>query len=186
MLLARRRRRSPRPCLQIVHFIAHWGAQRSCRAAAATGTSTASGSTTNLLSHAQHRPACSKEDQAPAVAFMCRLLRRGGCAGGAAKAGAASSDPAHACSAGTLGASKHGDQAAAAEAGSARSSCDDDGCSVTTQDPGLSAPVEGLTEPCDAVTSAVMAASCPDTVASPACSSPAYQVGVSVSWSVTT
>lgn len=57
--------------------------------------------------------------------------------------------------------------AAALEAGTADGD-GDDSCSVSTHACELSAPVGSLTEPCDAMTTAVVAASCPDTMAAQA------------------
>jgi zinc transporter ZupT len=111
-------------------------------------------STTNLLSHQEQRSSRSRSgaaaadgsasDAAPAVAVM----RKEGVEGTSAAAG--------------------GDVEAAGGAGAARPSeagDGDDASSVSTHVVELSAPVGLLTEPCDAMTTAVVAASQPDTVA---------------------
>ena len=161
-----------RPCpppSQLVHLLAHWGAKRSQRKAGAGGRSPASASTANLLSHEDQRNArlAAAPTAAPAAPSIPRLKRPGSAGaaadGGAAAAGAERGDVETSGSAATT-------PRAAADAAAPPPSDDCDGgasggSSVSTQLNELSAPPGLLTEPCDAMTSAVVAASCPDTVA---------------------
>ncbi|EFN53619.1 expressed protein [Chlorella variabilis] len=162
---------------RIVHLIAHWGVKRSMRKAAAAAGGAASASTTNLLTHEDQRNARPPASTPPAVAVM-RKGRRAGAAGAAAAAaaadleagGSASGSPRKGAGAGPgegEDAQGDGSERGGCERGGGRD-VDGDDCSVSTHMGDLSAPMPGLTEPCDAMTSAVVAASCPDTVAATA------------------
>jgi zinc transporter ZupT len=164
---------------RLVHMLAHLGAKRSQRKAAAGGRSPASASTANLLSHEDQRnarrsvaAAAAAPTSAPAVPSMPKLRRGSGAGASAAAAGAgqqgaggqdvenigsAASTPRAAGDAGAQPPSEAGGSEAREGGPSGRSS-------VSTHLNELSAPADLLTEPCDAMTSAVVAASCPDTV----------------------
>lgn len=161
----------PPICPQLVHLLAHLGAKHSQRKAAASGRST---STANLLSHEDQRnsrraaaaAASAAPTAAPTVPSMPKLRRASaaGAAGQGATAaqdvenlGSAASTPRAAADAAAAPPSDAGGSEAGEGGPSGRSS-------VSTHLNELSAPAELLTEPCDAMTSAVVAASCPDTV----------------------
>lgn len=155
---------------QIVHFMADWGARRQMRKGGGGGCSHSHNSTTNLLTHEDQRNARSTRggaapaDSPPAVASM----RKSGALPGSA-AVAAGGTPRAGGTPAPDAAAKRGASAAALEAGTADGDGDgDDSCSVSTHACELSAPVGSLTEPCDAMTTAVVAASCPDTMAAQA------------------
>lgn len=142
---------------QVVHLLAHWGVQRSQRKAGAGGGGGSAGaSTVNLLSHEDQRNA--RPTKPPAVATM---LKRPSAAGADVEAtGSAAATPRAGADAAAPPPSEAGDDASSTGA-------DGGSSSVGTHVHELSAPVL-LTEPCDAMTSAVVAASCPDTVAAAA------------------
>lgn len=159
------------PPLQLVHMLAHLGAKHSQRKASAGGRSPASASTANLLSHEDQRnsrrAAAAAPTSAPAVPSMPKLRRASGGAAAGAQAqaggqdvensGSAATTPRAAGDAGAQPPSEAGGSEAGEGGPSGRSS-------VSTHLNELSAPAGLLTEPCDAMTSAVVAASCPDTV----------------------
>lgn len=159
------------PGVQIVHMLAHLGAKHSQRKAAARGRNPASTSTANLLSHEDQRNArravaatAAAPTTVPAVPSMPKLRHAseaGPAAAGAGQdvenIGSAASTPRAAGDAGAPAPSEAGGSEACDGGPSGRSS-------VSTHLNELSAPATLLTEPCDAMTSAVVAASCPDTV----------------------
>ncbi len=164
----------PAPAPQLVHMLAHLGAKHSQRKAKAGGRSPASASTANLLSHEDQRnsrraaaaAAAAAPTSAPAVPSMPKLRRASGGAVAGAEAQAGGQDVENSGSAATTpraagAGAQPPSEAGGSEAGeggpSGRSS-------VSTHLNELSAPAGLLTEPCDAMTSAVVAASCPDTV----------------------
>lgn len=156
---------------RIVHMLAHLGAKHSQRKAAARGRNPASTSTANLLSHEDQRNArravaatAAAPTTVPAVPSMPKLRHAseaGPAAAGAGQdvenIGSAASTPRAAGDAGAPAPSEAGGSEACDGGPSGRSS-------VSTHLNELSAPATLLTEPCDAMTSAVVAASCPDTV----------------------
>ena len=145
-----------------MHALAHLGARHATRKAAARGGS-ASTSTANLLSH-EDQAASAPAAAAPGGQSMRRLRRPNTPAGDVEATGSA---------AGTPRAGGRGDAGVAPSAGSSSSASlcgqageGSQGGSGSGEDlaRGLSSAALELAEPCDAVTSAVVAASCPDTV----------------------
>lgn len=144
---------------KLVHALAHLNDKRLARRKATTisdgGGAAAGASTANLLSHEDQRAA------APAQQGCMRRLRRPGKAATGADveaAGSAAASPRaqqHGAPAAPASVDGDGDGSADACAGS------ESGASLAE----LSAPMPPLTEPCDELTSTVVAASCPDTAA---------------------
>jgi hypothetical protein len=138
----------PPPCppLQVVHFVADFSARRSGGHAAGCGH--AGASTTNLLSHEDQRNSRPGAD--------------GGCGSGAQQAGAAPQPVAsmRRHSATSAHSAPVGDVEAATDKGSGDGDSSSGGLSRAAS---LSAPAP-LTEPCDALTGAIVAATTPEAV----------------------